>query len=111
MWDKNRNFRDRFQLKTFLFFLENTLILGPKYEFQRSIPVEYLFFFFFREHPDFETKISVFSRLRRANSNNFEKWPTRVEKLDHPDLDFIFAAREAFLNLNAAPHALSLGPH
>ena len=83
-WDENRNFVDRFQLKTF---------------------------FFFREHPDFETKISVFSRLRRANSNNFEKWPTRVKKLDHPDLDFIFAAREAFLNLNAALHALSLGPH
>ena len=81
-----RNFLDRFQLKTFFFF-----------------------FFFFREHPDFETKISVFSRLRRANSN-FEKWPTRVEKLDHPDLDFVFAAREAFSNLNAALHALSLKP-
>ena len=82
---ENRNFADRFQVKTF---------------------------FFFREHPDFETKISVFIRLRRANSNNFSKmWPTRVEKLDHPDLDFIFAAREAFSNLNAALLALSLGPH
>ena len=40
-------------------------------------------FFFFREHPDFGTKIGVFSRLRPANSNNFEKWPTRVQKLDH----------------------------
>ena len=67
--------------------------------------------FFFEEHPDFETKISVFSRLRPANSNNFEKWPTRVEKLDHPDLDFIFAARETFSNLNAPLHAFSLGPH
>ena len=48
-------------------------------------------------------------------------WPTRVEKLDHPDLDFIFAAHKAFSNLNAARetfsnlnvalHALSLGPH
>ena len=42
-----------------------------------------LFFFFFREHPDFKTKIGVFSWLRPANSNNFEKWPTRVQKLDH----------------------------
>ena len=39
--------------------------------------------FFFREHSDFGTKIS---RLRPASSNNFEKWPTRVQKLDHPDL-------------------------
>ena len=42
--------------------------------------------FFFREHPDFGTKIGVFSRLRSANSNNFEKWPTRVQKLDHPGI-------------------------
>ena len=58
---QNRNFGDRFQVKTF-------------------------FFFFFREHPDFGTKIGIFSRLRPANSNNFEKWPTRVQKLDHPGL-------------------------
>ena len=58
---QNRNFGDRFQVKTF-------------------------FFFFFREHPDFGTKIGIFSRLRPANSNNFEKWPTRVQKLDHPAL-------------------------
>ena len=32
-------------------------------------------------------KIGVFSQLRLANSNNFEKWPTRVQKLDHPELD------------------------
>ena len=32
----------------------------------------------------FGTKIGVFSRLRPANSNNFKKWPTRVQKLDHP---------------------------
>ena len=60
---QNRNFGDRFQVKTFFFF-----------------------FFFFREHPDFGTKIEIFSRLRPANSNNFEKWPTRVQKLDHPEL-------------------------
>ena len=52
---------------------------------RRSIPIEDLFFFF-REHPEFGTKISVFSQLRPANSNNFEKWPTRVQKLDHPDV-------------------------
>ena len=61
---QNRNFGDRFQVKTF-------------------------FFFFFREHPDFGTKIGIFSRLRPANSNNFEKWPTRVQKLDHPGLRHI----------------------
>ena len=44
--------------------------------------------FFFREHPDFGTKIGIFSRLRPANSNNFEKWPTRVQKLDHPELSY-----------------------
>ena len=42
--------------------------------------------FFFREHPDFGMKIGVFSRLRPANSNNFEKWPTRVQKLLHPGI-------------------------
>ena len=47
------NFRDWFQVKTL--------------------------FFFFREHPDFGIKIGVFSRLRPANSNNFEK-------LDHPGI-------------------------
>ena len=68
-----------------LFFLENAMIWGRKQEF-RPIEDLYLLFFFFREHPEFGTKISVFSRLRPANSNNFEKWPTRVEKLDHPSL-------------------------
>ena len=28
-------------------------------------------------------KIGVFNRLRSANSNNFEKWPTKVQNLDH----------------------------
>ena len=68
-----------------LFFLKNAMILGRKYELCRSIPIEDLFFFF-REHPDFGTKIGVFSRLSPANSNNFKKWPTRVHKLDHPGL-------------------------
>ena len=31
-------------------------------------------------------KIGVFSRLRPTNLNNFEKWPTRVQKLDHPGI-------------------------
>ena len=67
---RNKNFGDRFQVKTF-------------------------FFFFFGEHPDFGTKIGIFSRLRPANSNNFEKWPTRVQKLDHPDLgDYQFLEAE-----------------
>ena len=67
---QNRNFGDRFQVKTF--------------------------FFFFREHPDFGTKIGIFSRLRPANSNNFEKWPTRVQKLDHPALEERYAIKFCF---------------
>ena len=52
----------------------------------RPIPSERPFFFFFGERYDFATKIGIFSRLRLANSNNFKKWPTRVQKLDHPEL-------------------------
>ena len=51
----------------------------------RPIPSED-FFFFFGERYDFGTKIGISSRLRPASSNNFEKWPTRVQKLDHPDV-------------------------
>ena len=40
--------------------------------------------FFFGERYEFGTKIGISSRLRPASSNNFEKWPTRVQKLDHP---------------------------
>ena len=47
----------------------------------RPIPSED---FFFRERYDFGTKIGIFGWLRPASSNNFEKWPTRVRKLDHP---------------------------
>ena len=49
----------------------------------RPIPSED-FFFFLENAMIFGTKIGAFSRLRSANSNNFEKWPTRVQKLDHP---------------------------
>ena len=39
----------------------------------RPIPSEDLFFFFLENSITFGTKICVFSRLRPANSNNFEK--------------------------------------
>ena len=55
--------------------MEESLGLGP-------IPSEDLFFF--GERYDFGTKIGISSRLRPVSSNNFEKWPTRVQKLDHP---------------------------
>ena len=74
---QNRNFGDRFQVKTFFFF-----------------------FFFFREHPDFGTKIGIFSRLRPANSNNFEKWPTRVQKLHHPVIGLLTQMTTASSPLN-----------
>ena len=60
------------------------MILGRK-RFQ----VKTFFFFFFGERYNFDTKISISSRLRPASSNNFEKWPTRMQKLDHPDIAHI----------------------
>ena len=50
----------------------------------RPIPSED--FFFFGECYDFGTKIGISSRLRPASSNNFEKWPTRVQTLCNPDV-------------------------
>ena len=79
--------RNNFVQAAATFFFKERYDFGTKKELRSSIPVEDLFFF--REHPDFGTKIGVFSRLRPANSNNFEKWPTRVQKLDHPGIDNI----------------------
>ena len=61
-------------------------LCGPRNNFAEVLSITGSGNLFFGERYDFGTKISVFSRLRPANSNNFEKWPTRVQKLDHPIL-------------------------